>query len=378
MIYLDNAATSFPRPEPVYTEMDQANRNLSVNAGRGGYKAAREASELIQDTKNSIAELFQCNGLADVVFTPSITQAMNQIINGLNINHNTVIYISPYEHNAVARTVEAMRVKTECEVCFLPLDVKSLEIDLEKMKYLFHEKNPDVVISTVISNVTGYRLPVEEIFEEAKTYEAITIADAAQAAGLIEIEYKVFHADVITFAGHKTLCGPFGIGGFVIRKGLVLYQAFTGGTGSDSLNLKMPEESPNRYEAGSANIVAIAGLNAALKWLKENPHEEKVRALTQRLIEALSENNNIIIFGINGQKCGYGIVSFAVEGYDSNDIGSILDDEFDIAVRTGYHCAPYIHDYLGDKPYSGTVRIGIGPFNTDQDVDDLIESLESL
>lgn len=378
MIYLDNAATSFPRPESVYTEMDRINRNLSVNAGRGGYKAAREASELIQNTKIGIAELFHCNGLADVVFTSSITQAMNQIINGLSINHNTVIYISPYEHNAVARTVEAVRVNTGCEICFLPLDSTSLEIDLEKMKYLFHEKNPDIVISTVISNVTGYRLPVEEIFEEAKIYEAITIADAAQAAGLIEIEYRVFNADIIAFAGHKTLCGPFGIAGFVIRKDLTLYHVLTGGTGSDSLNLKMPEESPNRYEAGSENIVAIAGLNAALKWLKENPHEEKIRALTQRLIEALSSNNNITVFSTNGQKSAYGIISFVVEGYDSNDIGSILDDEFDIAVRTGYHCAPYIHDYLDDKAYAGTVRVGIGPFNTEQDVDKLIDSIESL
>ena len=378
MIYLDNAATSFPRPESVYAAMDHANRNFSVNAGRGGYQVAREASELIQNTKLEIAKLFHCNGLADVVFTPSITQAMNQIINGLNINHNTVIYISPYEHNAVARTVEAVRIKTGCEVCFLPLDEASLEIDLSKMKYLFHEKKPDVVISTVISNVTGYRLPVEKIFEEAKTYEALTIADAAQAAGLIKIEYALFHADILAFAGHKTLCGPFGIGGFVIRKGLALSHVLTGGTGSDSLNLKMPEESPGRYEAGSENIVAIAGLNAALKWIKENPHEEKIQALTQRLVNGLSSNSNITIFGTNSQKSGYGIVSFVIEGYDSNDVGSILDDEFDIAVRTGYHCAPYIHDYLRDIHYAGTVRVGIGPFNTDQDIDDLIESLESL
>lgn len=378
MIYLDNAATSFPRPEPVYIEMDRVNRNLSVNAGRGGYKAAREASELIQNTKSGIAKLFHCAGLADVVFTPSITQAMNQIINGLNINSNTVIYISPYEHNAVARTVEAVRVNTGCEVCFLPLDETTLEIDLEKMAYLFHEKKPDVVISTVISNVTGYRLPVEEIFEAAQAYGAITIADAAQAAGLIEIDYKAFHADIIAFAGHKTLCGPFGIGGFIIKKGLILNQVLTGGTGSDSLNPQMPEESPNRYEAASENIVAVAGLNAALEWLKENPHERKIQELTQYLISRMSENDKITVLSMQTVGKCYGIVSFVVEGYDSNDVGSILDDEFDIAVRTGYHCAPYIHDYLNDEAYAGTVRVGIGPFNTEQDIDDLVENLESL
>lgn len=378
MIYLDNAATSFPRPEAVCAEMDRVNRTLSVNAGRGSYKAAREASEIIYDTKKRLAELFHCTGKADVVLTPSVTQAFNQVLNGLDISKNTVVYITAYEHNAIARTMESIRQRTGCTVCLIPLEEKTLEIDLKKTEFLFHEKNPDIVISTVISNVTGYMLPVKSLFEMAKQYHAITIADAAQAAGLVDIDLDEIKADILGFAGHKTLCGPFGIGGFVIKKGLVLQQVFTGGTGSDSLNTKMPEESPNRYEAGSENIVAIAGLNAALKWLKENPHEEKVRALTQRLIKALSENNNITIFGINGQKYGYGIVSFVVEGYDSNDIGSILDDEFNIAVRTGYHCAPYIHDYLGDKPYAGTVRVGIGPFNTDQDVDDLIESLESL
>ena len=378
MIYLDNAATSFPRPEAVYEEMDRVNRNLSVNAGRGGYKAAREAAKLIQNTKSGISDLFHCGGLADVVFTPSITQAMNQIINGLNIDSNTIIYISPYEHNAVARTVEAVRIKSGCEIRFLPLEETTLEIDLEKIIYLFHEREPDIVISTVISNVTGYRLPVEKIFKIAKEYGAITIADAAQAAGLIEIDYQAFYADIIAFAGHKTLCGPFGIGGFVIKKGLTLNHVLTGGTGSDSLNTKMPEESPERYEAASENIVAVAGLNAALKWIKENPHEQKIQKLTEYLISKLDDNNNITVLSMKTPGMCYGIVSFIVERYDANDVGSILDDEFDIAVRTGYHCAPYIHDYLNDKVYGGTIRVGIGPFNTEQDIDDLVEGLETL
>lgn len=378
MIYFDNAATSFPRPEQVYVEMDRVNRNFSVNAGRGSYKAAKEAAKLIQCTKSNIVRLFQCDGLADVVFSSSVTLAMNQIINGLNIDSNTVIYISPYEHNAVARTIEAVRTKTECEICFLPLDESTLEIDLKKMEYLFHEKKPDIVISTVISNVTGYRIPVEKIFEVAQAYSSITIADAAQAAGLIDIDYKTFHADIIAFAGHKTLCGPFGIGGFVIRKDLTLDQVLTGGTGSDSLNLKMPEESPNRYEAGSENIVAIAGLKAALDWLEKNPHRAKIQELTEYLITRMLVNDKITVLSPKIVNKCYGIVSFVVEGYDSNDVGSILDEEFDIAVRTGYHCAPYIHDYLESRKYGGTVRIGIGPFNTKEEIDMLIEAIDSL
>ena len=375
MIYLDNAATSFPRPEAVCAEMDRVNRTLSVNAGRGGYKAAREASEIIYDTKKKLAELFHCTGKADVVLTPSVTQAFNQVLNGLDISENTVVYITAYEHNAIARTMESIRQRTGCTVCIIPMEEKTLEIDLEKTEYLFHEKNPDIVISTVISNVTGYMLPVKDLFELAKQYHAITIADAAQAAGLIDIDLDEIKADIIGFAGHKTLCGPFGIGGFIIRKDVSLKCILTGGTGSDSLNLSMPQSAPGRYEAGSENIVAIAGLHAALEWLSANQHMEHIKELTDYLVDGLSKNPDVTVFTTNQQ---LGIVSFVVEGYDSGDIGQILDDEFDIAVRTGYHCAPYIHKYLQDIPYAGTVRVGIGPFNTKEDIDTFIEAVESL
>ena len=375
MIYLDNAATSFPRPEAVCAEMDRVNRTLSVNAGRGGYKAAREASEIIYDTKKKLAELFHCTGKADVVLTPSVTQAFNQVLNGLDISENTVVYITAYEHNAIARTMESIRQRTGCTVCIIPMEEKTLEIDLKKTEYLFHEKNPDIVISTVISNVTGYMLPVKDLGELAKQYHAITIADAAQAAGLIDIDLDEIKADIIGFAGHKTLCGPFGIGGFIIRKDVSLKCILTGGTGSDSLNLSMPQSAPGRYEAGSENIVAIAGLHAALEWLSANQHMEHIKELTDYLVDGLSKNPDVTVFTTNQQ---LGIVSFVVEGYDSGDIGQILDDEFDIAVRTGYHCAPYIHKYLQDIPYAGTVRVGIGPFNTKEDIDTFIEAVESL
>lgn len=375
MIYLDNAATSFPRPEPVYQEMDRINRTLSVNAGRGGYKAAREASTIIYDTRKKLAELFHCTGKADVVLTPSVTQAFNQVLNGLDISEHTVIYMTIYEHNAIARTVEAIRQKTGCTVCMLPVEEKSLEIDLKKTEYLFHEKNPDIVISTVISNVTGYMLPVKSLFELAKQYHAMTIADAAQAAGLIDLDFDEINVDIMGFAGHKTLCGPFGIGGFIIRKEVSLKCILTGGTGSDSLNLAMPQAAPEKYEAGSENIVAVAGLHAALEWLQINPHMAYIKEMTRYLVQELSKNPDVTVFQNEEQ---LGIVSFVVEGYDSGEIGQILDDEFEIAVRTGYHCAPYIHEYLKDVPYGGTVRVGIGPFNTKEDLDALIDAIESL
>lgn len=377
MIYLDNAATTFPKPERVYTALETANRELSFNAGRGSYKAARAASAIIDDTKNRLLSLFHATGYADIVFTPSVTHALNQVLNGLDLTGNPVIYVSPYEHNAVARTVYQLSVNSGASVKMLPL-TKDLQIDLEKAKYQFSINSPSVVILNALSNVTGYILPVAEIFLMAKEYGAITVLDAAQAAGLIDLDMPALNADVLCFAGHKTLMGPFGIGGFLIKHGITLKKVLTGGTGSASLTLDMPEEAPGRYEASSTNVVAIAGLNASLKGLDINEHRKTLRELTEYLLEALNGIPSVNLMGTFDTDKTLGIVSFVVEGYQSDEVGIILDDEYDIAVRTGYHCAPYIHDYLGDKPYHGTIRIGIGQFNTKEDIDALISAIKSL
>ena len=377
MIYLDNAATTFPKPERVYTALETANRELSFNAGRGSYKAARAASAIIDDTKNRLLSLFHATGYADIVFTPSVTHALNQVLNGLDLTANSVIYVSPYEHNAVARTVYQLSVNSGASVKMLPL-TKDLQIDLEKAKYQFSINSPSVVILNALSNVTGYILPVAEIFLMAKEYGAITVLDAAQAAGLIDLDTPALNADVLCFAGHKTLMGPFGIGGFLIKHGITLKKVLTGGTGSASLTLDMPEEAPGRYEASSTNVVAIAGLNASLKGLDINEHRKTLRELTEYLLEALNGIPSVNLMGTFDTDKTLGIVSFVVEGYQSDEVGIILDDEYDIAVRTGYHCAPYIHDYLGDKPYHGTIRIGIGQFNTKEDIDALISAIKSL
>lgn len=377
MIYLDNAATTFPKPERVYTALETANRELSFNAGRGSYKAARAASAIIDDTKNRLLSLFHATGYADIVFTPSVTHALNQVLNGLDLTGNSVIYVSPYEHNAVARTVYQLSVNSGASVKMLPL-TKDLQIDLEKAKYQFSINSPSVVVLNALSNVTGYILPVAEIFLMAKEYGAITVLDAAQAAGLIDLDMPALNADVLCFAGHKTLMGPFGIGGFLIKHGITLKKVLTGGTGSASLTLDMPEEAPGRYEASSTNVVAIAGLNASLKGLDINEHRKTLRELTEYLLEALNGIPSVNLMGTFDTDKTLGIVSFVVEGYQSDEVGIILDDEYDIAVRTGYHCAPYIHDYLGDKPYHGTIRIGIGQFNTKEDIDALISAIKSL
>lgn len=374
MVYLDNAATTFPKPESVYVAMDKMNREGAVNAGRGSYKAAQVASKLITDTKNQIRNLVHVNVTAPVVFSPSITIAMNQIVNGLELRHKAVVYVSPYEHNAVARSLYELSKKKELVIKELPLD-SGLEIDIEKMKYEFSKDNPEAVFCTHVSNVTGYILPSEEIFREAKKYGSITVLDSAQSLGLIEVRADLLDVDLIGFAGHKTLYGPFGIGGFVNVSGIELQTYITGGTGSDSLNLEMPSGNESRYESASSNVIAIAGLNEALDCLNQPSHLQHEKRLTNYLVNKLSEISEVKMYLPSDSEKHVGIVSFSVDGFNSEEIGLILDEDFDIAVRTGYHCAPFIHKYLKDEVVLGTVRVGLGQFNTVDDIDNLYNAI---
>lgn len=377
MIYLDNAATTFPKPESVYVAMDKANRELGINAGRGSYKLAREASELIADTKRRLRDLVHADIDSAVVFSPSITVALNQVIHGIGFNKNSIVYVSPYEHNAVARTIHNVSKKIGFKVKLLPID-SGYEIDLDKTKYEFSKEKPSVVICTHVSNVTGYILPIEEIFREAKKYEAICVLDSAQSLGLVPIDVRNINVDILAFAGHKTLYGPFGIGGFINVSGIELEEYITGGTGSDSLNLDMPNGMEAKYEASSCNIIAVAGLNAALTDICAEKCMVHERELTDYLINELQGNPKIKLFLPGNREQHVGIVSFIYEDMNSDDVGMILDEDYDIAVRTGYHCAPYIHDYLKDKSTLGTVRVGLGQFSTKEDIDSLVRALKEI
>ncbi len=377
MVYLDNAATTFPKPECVYAAMDKMNREGAVNAGRGAYKLAQEASRLIVDTKQLIRQLVHLDVSAAVVFSPSVTIAMNQIVNGLELRDKAVIYVSPYEHNAVARTVYELAKRKNLLVKELPL-TESYEIDIEKMKYEFSKDKPEAIFCTHVSNVTGYILPVNEIFSEAKKHGSINILDSAQSMGLVEIRADLMDVDLIAFAGHKTLYGPFGIGGFINVSGVPLNVVISGGTGSDSLNLNMPLGNESKYEPSSTNIVAVAGLNAALMCLNQPNLYLQEKELIRYLVERLSRIRSVKMYLPDNMDNHIGIVSLTVEGINSEDIGTILNEDYDIAVRTGYHCAPYIHKYLKDEGFLGTVRIGIGQFTKEEEIDSFVEALEEI
>ncbi len=378
MIYLDNAATTFPKPEAVYRAMDNNSRSLGVNAGRGSYKLAREASSLISETKDLLRNLTHVDRDIPVVFSPSITVALNQVAYGLDLPQGSNVYVSPYEHNAVARCLNYLSKQRGFNIRQIPINKDTLEIDVDQMRLDFSTEKPKAVFCTHISNVTGYILPVEDIFSISKEYAAINVLDTAQSLGLVDVRGDLLDVDIIAFAGHKTLYGPFGIGGFINVSRVELKALIIGGTGSDSLNLNMPNDLEGEFEASSSNIVAISGLNAALKNLNTPDLYCHEKELTKYLIEKLKQNQAVKLYLPKNLDRHVGIVSFSVTGYTSDEVGTILDEDFDIAVRTGYHCAPFIHEYLNDRNTLGTVRVGLGQFNTEKCVDSLIDAVNSL
>lgn len=377
-IYLDNAATTFPKSEAVYAAMDKTNRNCCVNAGRGSYRLARTANEIIDDVKIRMKQLVKAPSSARVILSPSITVALNQILNGIDFKQNDIVYISPYEHNAVARTLKKLADSEKIVVKLMPTDGKSQEIDIDLLRDMMKQDNPKCVCCTHISNVTGYILPIKEIFAIAKEVGAITVLDSAQSLGLIEMTMD--NIDFLAFAGHKTLYGPFGIGGFIDNSDIKLEQFIVGGTGSNSLVLDMPEESPNRYEAASSNIVAIAGLQAALKELDVSDNFRKEKELTEYARKRIGDVYRVKLYVPEKSEKHIAIISFNLMIPDNSaaNVGAALDEDYGIAVRTGYHCAPYVHDLIMDKEYNGTVRVGLGKFNTREDIDALCNALEEM
>lgn len=379
LIYLDNAATTFPKPEVVYATMDEVNRKHAVNAGRGAYRKAQYASEIVAGTKKALRNLVGADNSVPVILCSSVTVALNQIINGLELRENSFVYYSPYEHNAVARTLNLLAKQKNIILRELPMDDITGEIEIDKLPYIFSKEVPAAVFCTHVSNVTGYILPVEEIFTESKRYGSINVLDTAQSLGLIEYDVrKNINVDIIAFAGHKSLYGPFGVGGFINVTHVPLNEFIVGGTGSDSLNLEMPKGNEARYESASCNVVAIAGLKAALAVLNVEKIYEHEKELMEYLLEKLLSLSNVKVFVPKDTDKHIGIVSFVVDGYKSDDVGMILDEDYNIAVRTGYHCAPHIHSHLKDEKYLGTIRVGLSQFTSKEELDRLIEALKEL
>ena len=373
--YFDNAATTFPKPEEVYSFMDKFYRECGVNAGRGQHRLSAKANALIEETRKLLLDLFHCSN-KKVVFTSTATEAINLILSGIDIPEKSTVYISPFEHNAVTRMLHYLQKKTDFSIEQLSVSKETKVYDTAKISEQFKNKKPFCVIVSHASNVCGAVAPIEYIFSEAKQSDAVTIVDMCQTAGLIDTDLSSDIYDFAVFEGHKTLYGPMGIGGFVCKPSVSVPPLIYGGTGVESANQDMPDEVPVKYEAGSHNISATAGLNAALKWIMKTGIEKiysEEQTKKERLVSVLKSYSNINV--IEPEE-SIGVVSCTFDGYSSDNIGQVLSDH-DIAVRTGLHCSPYAHKFLETFP-AGTVRFSLNYFNDDTDFERLNEVLEYI
>lgn len=377
MAYFDNAATTFPKPEAVYTFMSDFYRSNGASAGRGNYGASLSAGALIAETRQLLQELLHCQA-KQVVFTPTATIALNIVLQGLVKMGVKEVYISPFEHNAVTRTLHAFEVSGQINVHKLVVS-ESMVYDLERIRYQFEEKRPDLIVVSHASNVFGLISPVEEIFRLGKQFDAYTVVDMAQTAGLVDCNVGSNVIDFAVFAGHKTLYGPTGISGFMMKPEIKLPAVIFGGTGYESANQDMPLSLPERYEMGTMNLIGVAGLHAALKWINDisiSSLREKEAQNRQRLLEILDDYWFIKVVG-NFPKNEYvGIVSCLIDGISSDSAGKIFD-EVGIAVRTGLQCAPLAHEFAGTYP-AGTIRFSVSYFTTEQDFQELISALNHI
>lgn len=375
MIYLDNAATTFPKPEEVYKALDYANRNLAFNAGRGTYENAVKAADYIYKTREVLSSLINASP-NNVVFTATATEALNTIIYGLNIKEGDNIYISPFEHNAIVRPLYEIKKNINFNILIIPFSKKTLDIDEEKLKDLLILNPPKAVFISHVSNVTGQILPYTNIFNIFKSYKSCCkVLDSAQSFGLINPNTE--NVDFIIFDGHKTLYSAMGIAGFLNLTNFNLKITRAGGNGSDSKNHYMPDDGFGKFESGTQNIVAIYSLLKSINWLKKENVLEKINSLWNYLYKNLSKIENINLYVNKNQKY-LGIISFNIEGYSSSDVANILYKDCKICIRGGYHCSPFVHDLIESNRFNGTARISLSFFNTLKELDILIEALKSL
>ncbi len=376
MIYFDNAATSFPKPECVYRAVDKCMREYCANPGRSGHRLSLESGRILLEARELFSELVNSKKSDSVIFSLNATDAINVALKGLLKSGDHVITTS-MEHNSVLRPLKTLE-KQGVETTIIQCNKKG-ELSLEKISKAI-KPSTKVIISTHASNVIGTKMPIKEMGLLAHNEKLIFIVDSAQTAGTYNIDVEDMNIDILTFTGHKGLMGPQGVGGFYIREGIPLKQMREGGTGSMSEYLEQPEILPDKFESGTPNMPGIAGLASGLSFIKEKgienirKHEETI---TKYFIQQASEIKDIILYGLLDVDNHAPVVSLNIKGKTSSEVSFALDRNYDIATRPGLHCAPMAHKTIGTFD-QGTVRFSFGYFNTKNEVDIAIEALKSI
>lgn len=378
LIYFDNAATTFPKPEVVYQTMDSANRQIAVNAGRGTYELAGKATALIDETRMLIADMTKLGNAERVILTSSATTALNIALFGRSWRRGDVVYYSPFEHNSVLRPLQELRKLFDLRLLEIPF-TPQMEIDWDRLERSFNTINPNYVICCHGSNVCGHIFPIRKLTVISHQYEASVLVDGSQAFGIVPVDLKELGCDYYVFAGHKGPYGPIGVGGLLVNTNAdILKPLIHGGTGSNSEELFMPANYPLRLEAGSPNVVAIAGLNAGLKWIMERPDIlEKETIITREFTNVVCEFPDIKLIGIGDAEIILPVISCTVTGYTPQQVALWLSNEHNIAVRAGLHCAPLSHQFFKTNGL-GTVRFSFSWFNSLEEVQKLGEIFWTL
>jgi cysteine desulfurase family protein len=376
MIYLDNAATTWPKPPEVIRAMSECMESFAANPGRGSHQMSLKASRIVNETRQQLSSLFGVTNPADIVFTQNATEALNLAIKGFLRPGDHVVTTS-LEHNAVRRPLEFMK-NHGVSVTYVPAETNGT-VSVKKIEEAITRETRLVVV-THGSNLTGTVIPVEEIGRITRARGIRLLVDAAQTAGVFPIDVEAMGIDMLAFTGHKSLYGPQGTGGLYIHPEVVLTPLLHGGSGGQSELPDMPPNRPDRYEAGTRNTVGIAGLGAGLSFVKRTgidvirKHEQELANLLSQELQAIP---GVHLFGPSLPAERVPIVSFQVEGFDSTEIGFILDQHYQIAVRTGLHCAPLAHETLGTLQ-GGLVRVSVGFFNTRQEIHDLADAIREI
>jgi cysteine desulfurase family protein len=372
MIYLDNAATSFPKPSAVYEEVLNCMRNYAANPGRGSYEMSVKAALKIMETREEICQLFNITSPFNLIFTGNSTEALNIGIKGVLEKGDHVIS-TVIEHNSVLRPLHSL-IKSGVEVTLVNVD-KAGYLNIKDIKEEI-KKNTKMIIINHASNVLGSVQDIKNIGNFSKINGIIFMVDASQSAGVIPIDVERDHIDLLAFSGHKGLLGPQGTGCLFIRKGIKLKNFNEGGTGSNSHFMVQPDFLPDQFESGTLNTPGIAGLCEGIKFIKRvgvDNIQKCEKELISYLLEELKKLSYVKIYGSHSVKQRSPVLSFNMEGIDASIIGEQLNEE-GIAVRTGYHCAPLIHDVIGTE-YAGTVRVSPGYFNTFEDIEKLLVAI---
>ncbi|WP_250675173.1 aminotransferase class V-fold PLP-dependent enzyme [Paraclostridium ghonii] len=376
MIYLDNAATTFPKPKEVYNAVLDCMENYGANPGRAGHKLAMRAGRVIYECREKVAKLLNVSNPMNIVFTHNATDSLNLAIKGVVKSGDHIITTS-VEHNSVIRPIKALE-KKGVENTIVKCD-KYGQLNIEDIKKAI-KPNTKLIVTTHASNVCGTIIDIEAIGNIAKENNILYLVDASQTLGVYDVDVQKLNVDMVVAPGHKCLLGPQGTGILYIREGLEVDILKEGGTGSNSEELFQPNMMPDRYESGTHNTPGIAGLNAGVKFVLETGidkirhHEEH---LCEYMIKRLSEIPNIKIYGPLDSKKRAAVISINIGDIDSGELTFLLDDMYDIATRSGIHCSPLAHETLGTL-IQGTVRFSLGYFNTKEDIDKTVDALMEI